>query len=207
MKSESEKVGIPIIAYPVLLVVVAGAVGIVIDDLRIMYVIFIVFALSVIVYILPPAAGIKIKRKGKIFKVFEEGDVAVTAHCTKHMVGGRPIVVEYSGKIIAKLWHGDALSLPLKPEVAELFVYRNKHEKTKAQVAVREGSEIFLWFYHGQTSPTRLVQITAGEPLPELKPLESYKKMKKTMIIFVIPTAIIGGIFILFSLRELGLMP
>jgi sulfur carrier protein ThiS len=201
-----ERIGLPILAYPVLLIAAVGIVGIILDDLRMMYIVFMFYVVAIIAFMLWIVIGAKIKRNGKITRQFEEGNIAVTVHCTKYMLGGRPIVVENNGSILAKLWQGNTLSLPLNLGPIELFVYRNKHNKTKACVNVENESEIFLWFDHGEIDPTRIVVIKKGDPLPETRLQESYIKMKKTVVALTILTLVGGGAFMIFSLHELGLI-
>jgi len=205
MSVEKERVGLPIIVYPVIVAWIAGAISLVVfGDLSMMFAVLILFLIATIIFLLWTLIGNKVKRNGRITKQPERGDIFVSVHCTKYMVGGRPIVIEKEGVILAKLWHGNTISLPLNPGLAELSIYRNKNDKTKIDVEADEESEIFLWFDHGEIGPTRAAVFNKGDPLPETKSLESYISMRRILIALSIPTIIFSVVSIMWSLHHLG---
>jgi hypothetical protein len=206
MSNVAEKVGPPILVYPLLLAIILGAVGAILDDLSMLYVFAIIFTLVVMGIILDAAIGNKIKRRGKVIKQFEEGDIAVTTHCTRYMIGHLPIKIESDGKIVAKLWHGNTATLPLTPGPVEIYIYRNKHEKTKTLVNIERDTELFFWSEHGEVYPTRVVQMRQGEPLPETESKESYSHVRPALTFLSISASIMGVIFIILSLHRLGVI-
>ena len=87
-------------------------------------------------------------RNSKVYRKAEEGNVLVDFHCSEHVFGYTPFFVDIAGVRVARIYHGDSVSVPLLLGSEDVTIHLADDTKHKID-RISNDMTVHLWVNYG----------------------------------------------------------